>query len=152
MYQNSFITAAQAQTRQWLRLSCRRDTVDPESTAVIGIGGLADKCLIYGDEHTRAPLMNIPGELSLPADVTRLGVPAGLNIDPISTVIETPVMGWSYLVSPSSLTFGRVPAKRRVNSPLFLCSTPDKSAVYLKAALKHKTVLTCYLFSVISGR
>lgn len=36
--------------------------------------------------------MNIPGELSLPADVTLLGVPAALNIDPISAVIETPVM------------------------------------------------------------
>lgn len=36
--------------------------------------------------------MNTPGELSLPADVTLLGVPAALNIDPISAVIETPVM------------------------------------------------------------
>lgn len=36
--------------------------------------------------------MNIPGELSLRADVTRLGVPAGLNIDPISAVIETPAV------------------------------------------------------------
>lgn len=61
--------------------------------AVIRIGGLSDKCLIYEDEHTRARLMNIPGELSLPADVTRLGVPAVLNIDPICAVIETPVMG-----------------------------------------------------------
>lgn len=63
--------------------------------------------------------MNIPGELSLPADVTLLGVPAALNIDPISAVIETPVMEWSYLVSPSSLTFGQVPGSRRVNLPLF---------------------------------
>lgn len=36
-YQNSFIIAAQAQTRQWLRLLSRHDTVDPESTAAIHI-------------------------------------------------------------------------------------------------------------------
>lgn len=35
--QNSFIIAAQAQTRQWLRLLSRHDMVDPESTAAIHI-------------------------------------------------------------------------------------------------------------------
>lgn len=43
---NGFITAAQGKLDSDLRLSRRHDTVDPESIAVIRIGGLADKCLI----------------------------------------------------------------------------------------------------------
>lgn len=91
---------------------------------------LADKWSTRRNETHPSSSHEYPGELSLPADVTLLGVPAALNIDPISAVIETPVMEWSYLVSPSSLTFGQVPGSRRVNLPFFFIRASPSLGVF----------------------